>query len=207
MPADPAPLRIKAFRVGPKNQRMKEAAGVEGPTEYDVVVASHLPLAELLASHRIEIAPEETRLIAENFPWPEERTVVRRFELFDFSFRSEYGRSGVDEEFVRDKLDFFKFRPATLPELICFASHFRQAYRDQWFESKKILALGSVLATDEVVKKKGWFSREVRGAFRYYPELECVAGRPRDLLRLSRTDQDRDGNWPKETLFLATPLA
>jgi hypothetical protein len=199
---------FRAFRVGPKNRRFEDPSGSTEASHYDIIVDTAHPLPELLRAHGLEIAPDDAALLTpENFAWPPESAVTRRFEIFDFSFRSEYGRSGVDEAFVRDKLEMFRHRPATLAELICFAGHLREVYRDQWFESKTILALGSPCTTREVVRKAGWFSKEVRGAFRHYPQLECVSGRPVDLLRLSRTAMDQDGNWPNETLFLATPLA
>lgn len=198
---------IRVFRVGPKNKRLEDPAAAGQESGYHVAVNSDDTLEHLLLRNGLEIDPTEKRLTPEAFPWAQEGVADKYFELFDFSFRSEYGRSGVDEAFIRDKLDLFKFRPATLPDLLCFGGHFRVTYDGQWFPSKRIIALGSVLTTTETVKTGGWFGRRIRGTFQHYPELECVAGRPRDVVRLSRTECNTDGNWPTDVLFLATPMA
>lgn len=207
MSQDPTTLQIPTFRIGPKNRRIKDDLNPDQPDGYHVMVEAGLSLLELLERYSVAIAPDETQITPENFPQAQEASVIRHFELFDFSNRAEYGRRGVDEAFVRDKLAHFKFRPATLPELICFAGHLRETFRDRWFEAKNILALGSVAVTTETVKKSGWFRKEViTHHYRHYPELGCVAGRPQDILSLSRTERDSDGNWPSETLFLAATL-
>jgi hypothetical protein len=196
--------KIKTFRVGPRNKRLEEASS-DG-LGYSVIVETDVPMAELLERNSIEIIPEETRITPENFPWTSAGQTEKYFELFDFSFRSDYGRSGVDEAFVREKLEFFKFNPATLVDLICFAGHLREAHKDHWFESRTIVGLGSVLTTSQVVKKAGLFNKEVRATYRHYPEIECVSGRPLDQLRLYATEKDKDGNWPTNVLFLATTM-
>jgi hypothetical protein len=203
----PGPSPFRTFRVGPKNKRLADPSGSEQSTAYRVPLDCSLPLDEILARHSIQIAPEAALITPENFPNAGAGAGELEMELFDFSFRSDYGRSGVDEAFIRDKLGLFRYRAATLPELICFGGHLREVYRDAWFEAKTIVALGSVLDVTEVVQKKGWFHKEILAHRRNYPELECVAGRPFDLLRLSTTDRDKDGNWPNQTLFLAVPAA
>lgn len=196
---------IRTFRVGPRNKRLDE--GSSNALGYCAPVDTDLPMAELLERNSIEIGPDETRITTESFPWESAGQAEKHFELFDFSFRAEYGRSGVDEAFAREKLDFFKFNPATLVDLICFAGHFRETHKDHWFESRTIVALGSVLATTQVVKKASLFSKEVTASYRHYPEIEFVSGRPLDQLRLSTTAKDKDGNWPTNVLFLATKMA
>jgi hypothetical protein len=203
----PGPSTFRTYRVGPKNKRLPDASGTEQSSAYRVQVDLSLPLEDLLARNAIQIDPEARLITPENFPFAAAAAAETEMELFDFSFRSDYGRSGVDEAFIRDKLALFKYRAATLPELICFGGHLRDLYRDQWFEAKTIIALGSVLDVTEVVQQKGWFRKEILAHRRNYPELECVAGRPFDLLRLSTTERDRDGNWPNQTLFLAVPSA
>jgi hypothetical protein len=198
-----ASSRIRTFRVGPKNKKIEDAASGNEPTTYAVIVETDVPLAHLLKRKGLQVAPDETMLTPEAFPWAGAGTLEKHFELFDFSFRSDYGRSGVDEEFVRDKLNYFNCQPATLLDLICFGGHLRTVYEGQWYEAKRIIALGSSTTTTQVLQKKGWFQKEILGKLRHYPELECVAGRPHDTLRLSTTEMDKDGNWPNETLFLA----
>ena len=204
MPDSPSTIRV--FRLGAKNKKVTNAAAGDQDTSYRVRVNSGLPLATLLQMNAVELADDASLITPENFP-STPGSADQDMELFDFSARADYGRVGVDEAFIRDKLDMFKFRPATLPELLCFAGQFRAIYRTQWFEAKTIIALGSVLTTTEVVRKKSWFSKEVLATRRSYPELQVVSGRPSDVLTLSTTERDQDGNWPKETLFLAVPLA
>ncbi len=107
---------------------------------------------------------------------------------------------------MRERRAQYGYRPATLVELICLGGYLRAIYRDQWYEARNIVALGSVAATEHVVKKGGWFSKAVTATYRHYPELLCIAGRPIDQLRLTTTDQNKHGNWPNEILFLATEL-
>ena len=206
MNPDNSAMQIRTFRIGPKNRRIEDASSSAQPNGYQVIVEANLSLPELLDRHGVTVAPSESQITPENFPHASEASTSRFFELFDFSARSEYGRRGVDEAFVRDKLEHFKFRPATLPELICFASHLRETYHGQWFEGRNILALGSVLVTTEMHQKAGWFRKAAIAHYRHYPELECVSGRPHDVLSLSRTERDSDGNWPSATLFLAATL-
>jgi hypothetical protein len=202
-----APVSLRTYRFGPKNKKLANADGSALPTAYPIHVDYGLPLATLLETYGVELAPDTAALITpENFPSPGGEGKQIEVELFDFSFRSDYGRSGVDEAFIRDKFDMAKFRAATLPELVCFDYYFRETYRDQWHEARTIIALGSVHPITEVIRKKGWFSKEIRATRRNYPELQVVSGRPRDLLTLSTTELDRDGNWPNETLFLAVPV-
>jgi hypothetical protein len=204
----PAPSPIRSYRFGVKNKKVTDPSGNTAPTSYQVHVDYGQPLATLLEMYGVDLAPETAALITpENFPSTGGEGKQIEVELFDFSFRSEYGRSGVDEAFIHDKFDMLKFRPATLPELICFDYYFRETYRDTWHEARTVIALGSVLTLKEIVRKKGWFTREITAARRNYPELQVVSGRPRDLLTLSTTERDQDGNWPNETLFLAVPTA
>ena len=204
----PAPdSTIRTYRLGAKNKKVPDPSGVGAPTSYPIHVDYSLPLATLLETYGVELAPDAAPLITpENFPSPGGAGAQIEVELFDFYFRADYGRLCVDEAFIRDKLDMLKFRPATLTEIVCFDYYFREAYKGQWHEARTIIALGSVLATTEVVRKKGWFSRESRAMRRNYPELQVVSSRPRDLLTLSTTERDQDGNWPNETLFLAVPV-
>jgi len=198
---------IRSYRLGAKNKKMTDPDGGDQPTSYRIHVDYGLPLPTLLETYGVDLAPDAALITEENFPSPGGAGVELEVELFDVSFRSDYGRLGVDEAFVRDKLDMFKYRPATLTEIICFAYYFREAYRDQWHEAITVIALGSVHTTTDVVKKKGWFSKEIVSTRRHYPELQIVSGRPRDLLTLSTTEMNQDGNWPNATLFLATPTA
>jgi hypothetical protein len=200
------PLPIEIFRVGPRNRRLDDPAGTGEPSGFSVLVESTIPPHELMLRHGVTAARGDFGFTAAHFPYAPERVEVRKFELFDFSSRAVYGRNRVDESFVRDKLDYFGFRPATLSELICFAGHIRGAGEGEEFEAVKIVALGSVLATTEIVRKTGWFRRASLTNYRHYPQLECGAGNARDVISLSRTRGNRDGNWPSETLFLAAPL-
>jgi len=197
---------FRTYRFGPKNKRLADpATGVITPTAYRVVVEYDQPLAALLEKNAVDLAPDAALITPENFPWTPTTPAPVEFELFDFSFRSDYGRSGVDEAFIRDKFAMTQFRAATLPELISLAGHLREVYANAWYPAQNIIALGSVLPTREVVRKKGWFSKETFATRRNYPELQCVSGRPRDLLTLSTTELEQDGNWPNATLFLAVP--
>ena len=206
MPA--APSIIRTYRLGAKNKKMTDPAGANQPTAYPIHVDYSLPLATLLETYGADLVPETAPLLTpENFPSPGGEGKQIEVELFDFSFRADYGRLGVDEAFIRDKLDMLKFRPATLPELVCFSYYFRQAYLEQWHEARTVIALGSVHTTSEIIRKKGWFRKEVAATRRNYPELQLVSGRPRDLLTLSTTELNQDGNWPNETLFLAVSTA
>ncbi len=205
-PDKPAPV-IRSYRLGAKNKKMTDDAGGDQPTSYRIHVDHGLPLATLLETYGVDLAPDAALITAENFPSPGGAGTELEVELFDFSFRSDYGRSGVDEAFIRDKFEMFKFRAATLPELVCFSYYFRETYRGQWHEAITVIALGSVLETKDLVRKKGWFSKEVTASLRNYPELQIVSGRPRDLLTLSTTEPNQDGNWPTATLFLAVPVA
>jgi hypothetical protein len=202
----PASSSIRSYRFGPKNKKLANPDGSVTPTAYQLLVDYDLPLATLLERNEIDLAPDAGLITPDHFPSDHTGRAHGEFELFDFSFRSDYGRSGVDEAFIRDKFEMTKYRAATLVELLCFGGHFRELYRDHWFEARNIIALGSVLETTEVVRKKSWFHKEVLGIRRNYPELQCVAGRPRDLLTLSTTERDQDGNWPNATLFLAVPI-
>jgi hypothetical protein len=197
---------LRSYRFGPKNKKLANPDGSVTPSAYPIHVDYSLPLPTLLETYGVDLAPEAGSLITEeNFPSPGGEGQQIEVELVDFSFRSDYGRFGVDEAFIRDKLEMIKFRPATLPELICFDYYFRETYRDQWHEARSVIALGSVHTLSEVVRKKGWFSKERRATRRSYPELQVVSGRPRDVLTLSTTEREQDGNWPNETLFLAVP--
>jgi hypothetical protein len=199
---------IRAYRFGPKNKKLTNPDGSVTSSSYQIHVDYSLPLPTLLETYGVDLVPETAALITPgNFPSPGGEGRQVEVELFDFSFRADYGRLGVDEAFIRDKFNMTKFRPATLAELICFDYYFRETYRDQWHEARTVIALGSVHDTSEVVRKKGWFRKELRATRRNYPELQIVSGRPRDLLTLSTTERDQDGNWPNETLFLAVPLA
>jgi len=196
---------LRTFRLGAKNKKI--ADGNDQPTAYPIHVDYSLPLDTLLETYGVDLVAETSYTITpENFPAPGGEGKQIQVELFDFSFRADYGRLGVDEAFIRDKFDMLKFRPATLQELVCFDYYFRETYKDQWHEARTIIALGSVLTTTEVLRKKGWFRKEIRATRRSYPELQVVSGRPRDLLTLSTTERDQDGNWPNETLFLAVPV-
>jgi hypothetical protein len=195
---------IRTYRFGAKNKKLTDPAGDNQPTAYPIHVDYSLPLATLLETYGVDLAPESAVPITpENFPSPAGEGKQIEVELFDFSFRAEYGRLGVDEAFIRDKLDMLKYRPATLTELVCFDYYFRETYKAQWHEALTVIALGSVHETNDVVRKKGWFRKEVTVKRRNYPELQVVSGRPRDLLTLSTTEPNQDGNWPNETLFLA----
>ena len=207
MPDTPSSI-LRTYRFGAKNKKLTDPAGGNQPTAYPIHVDYGLPLATLLETYGVDLAPDTASLITpENFPSPGGEGKQIEVELFDFSFRADYGRLGVDEAFIRDKLDMLKFRPATLQELVCFDYYFRETYKDQWHEARTVIALGSVHPTTEVIRKKGWFFRkEVIATRRNYPELQVVSGRPRDLLTLSTTERDQDGNWPNETLFLAVPV-
>jgi len=198
---------LRTFRLGSKNKKVTDPSGGNQPTAYPIHVDYSLPLETLLETYGVDLVPEAASLITpENFPSPGGAGKQIKVELFDFSFRADYGRLGVDEAFIRDKLDMLKFRAATLQELVCFDYYFRETYKDQWHEARTVIALGSVHTTTEVIRKKGWFRREVVATRRSYPELQIVSGRPRDLLTLSTTERDQDGNWPNETLFLAVPV-
>ena len=198
---------LRTFRLGTKNRKVSDPTGVNQPTAYPIHVDYSLPLDTLLETYGVDLVPETSYIITpENFPAPGNEGKQIEVELFDFSFRADYGRLGVDEAFIRDKLDMLKFRPATLHELVCFDYYFRETYKDQWHEARNVIALGSVHTTSEVLRKKGWFRKAVIATRRNYPELQVVSGRPRDLLTLSTTERNQDGNWPNETLFLAVPL-
>jgi hypothetical protein len=203
----PAPAsKFRTYRFGPKNKRLPDpVTGVVVPSAYPVLVEYDQPLAVLLEKNAVDLVADTSLVTPENFPWRAVPPTVVEFELFDFSFRSDYGRSGVDEAFIRDKLEMAKYRPATLPELICLAGHLRETYGNEWYPAQTIIALGAVLTVTEVARKGGWFRKEVRADRRCYPELQTVSGRPRDLLTLSATELGQDGNWPNETLFLAAP--
>jgi hypothetical protein len=195
---------LRTYRFGAKNKKVTDPAGVDQPTAYPIHADYSLPLATLLETYGVDLAPDTAPLITpENFPSPGGAGKQIEVELFDFSFRADYGRLGVDEAFIRDKLDMLKYRPATLPELICFDYYFRETYQGQWHEARTVIALGSVHATTQIIRKKGWLRKAIVSTRRHYPELQVVSGRPRDLLTLSTTELDRDGNWPNETLFLA----
>jgi hypothetical protein len=199
------PVMFRTFKLGPKNQKLESAGTGEMPP-YQALIESDVPLFELAERASIEIIPEEMESAAEIFRYPNEGKIERTFELFEFPKRADYGRNGVDEHFVRDRLNFFGFRPATFIELLCFGGQLRAMYGDQWFESKNILALGSVATTTHEIQKGGWFSKPITGTYRHYPEFQFVAGRPFDQIRLSTTERDHHGNWPNEVLFLATGL-
>jgi hypothetical protein len=198
-------MLFRTFKLGPKNQKLDSPGQVNGPA-YHTLIESDLPLADLLNKNSIEIYPEEMAMASEIFHYPNEGKIERSFELFEFPKRADYGRDGVDEYFVRDRLNFFGYRPATFVELLCFGGQLRTMLSDQWFESKNIIGLGSVATTAEEIKKGGWFSKAITGTYRHYPEFQCVAGRTFDQIRLSTTEQDKHGNWPNEVLFLATDL-
>jgi hypothetical protein len=203
MPEKPSSI-IRTYRFGAKNKKVTDPAVGNQPTAYPIHANYSLPLATLLETYGVDLVPETAPLLTpENFPSPGGEGKQIEVELFDFSFRADYGRLGVDEAFIRDKLDMLKFRPATLTELVCFDYYFRETYSGQWHEARTVIALGSVLETNDVIRKKGWFRKEVLAKRRNYPELQIVSGRPRDLLTLSTTEPDQDGNWPNETLFLA----
>ena len=198
---------LKTFRVGPKNQKIEDRRGFTPDCPgYRVLVEYDLSLDELMEAAHIEISYGTQDLAADIFRYANEGKIERHFELFEFPKRADYGRDGVDESFVRERLKFFGFRPATAVELICFGRHIREAYADEWFESKNIIALGSMATTTQVLRKSGWLRAEVAATYRHYPELICVAGRPTDQIKLSTTEKDRDGNWTNEVLFLGTPV-
>jgi hypothetical protein len=200
---------FKTFKVGPKNLRLEERSKSPDPAVtpgYDALVESDLPFVQLMEATSIEITPEDQQIAAEILEHADEGKIVKHFDLFEFPKRADYGRDGVDEYFVRDRLAFFGFRPATLVELFCFGRCLRQTYENVWFESKSIIALGSVATTTEVIRKGGWLRKEVAATYRHFPELICVAGRPLDQIKLTTTEKDKHGNWPNEVLFLGTAL-
>ena len=203
------PVRFKTFRVGPKNKRLLEAGetGTADTSGYHVVVETNQPLERLTARYSIEICIEDPAMAAEILTYEDEGRVLRHFELFEFPKRADYGRDGVDEAFVRDRLKHFHFRPATFIELLCFGGHLRGEYEGQWFEGKSIVALGAVALTTHVVRKKFLFWKGITATYRHYPEFVCVAGRPVDQIRLTTTDGNQKANWPNEVLFLGVDLA
>ena len=215
MPSNSQPSPFKTFRVGPKNKRLVDPreAGADAPG-YFVVVETDVPLSQLTAKNSIQIAVEDPtkanaaifRYADEVFQYADEGKVQRHFELFEFPKRADYGREGVDEKFVRDRLELVGFRPATFIELLCFGGHVRELYQGQWFEAKSIVALGSVTTTTEVIRKGFLFWKPVTATYRHYPEFICVAGRPTDQIVLTTTDKNRNGNWPNEVLFLGVDL-
>jgi hypothetical protein len=200
---------FKTFKVGPRNKKLEDKSESSVTTAlagYEALIESDVPLVDLLGKTSIDICHADPEIPDEIFQYADEGKVERCFELFEFPKRADYGRDGVDENFIREKLNFFGYRPATFVELLCFGGYLREIYKDQWYESKSIVALGSVATTSHVVKKGGWFSRRTTETYRHYPELICVSGRPLDQIKLTTTDKNRSGNWPNEILFLGTPL-
>jgi hypothetical protein len=207
---DYSDAKFRIFKVGPKNQRLESpnSPGTREMEQYRALVESDVPLDQLLEETAIEICPEDRIRGTEIFNYADEGKVERCFEIFEFPKRADYGRDGVDEYFVRERLQLFGYRPATFIELVCFGRCLRKTYEGLWFESKNIIALGSAATITEVIRKRRWLGlkREITGTYSYYPELICVAGRPLDQIRLSTTDKDKHGNWPNEVLFLGTSL-
>jgi hypothetical protein len=207
MSSDSPLARLKTFRVGPKNKRLQDDAEAAEVSGYRVVVETDVPLAELLARMSIEISLQDPAMAeGDIFRYADEGKLERHFELFEFPKRADYGRDGVDETFVRERLMYFGFRPATFIELLCVGGHLRERYEGQWYEARNILALGSVALTTEILKKGFLFWKPETATYRHYPELMCVAGRPTDQLTLTTTDRNRNGNWPNEVLFLGVNL-
>jgi hypothetical protein len=205
-PSEPA--RFKTFRVGPKNKRLMDEGEGEAAdgSGYEVVVETDVAPEVLAARHGIEIRVEDAGMAAAMVKYANEGKALRHFELFEFPQRADYGRNGADESFVRERLKFFGFRPATFIELLCFGGHLRERHKYDWFEGKGIVALGSVALTTHVLKKRFLFWKGVTATYRHYPEFVCVAGRPVDQIVLTSTDKNRKGNWPNETLFLGVDL-
>ena len=201
--------RFKTFKVGPKNQKLLDSGAMPGMPDnsgYDVLIETDVHITTLMELGHIAISPEDQQIAADILTYPNEGKVERRLELFEFPKRADYGRDGVDEGFVRERLQHFGYRPGTLVELLCFGRHIRALHENDWFEARNIIALGSVATSRQPVRKATWFSREVIGTYRHYPELICVAGRPLDEVKLSTTEVDSDGNWNNDILFLAAPI-
>jgi hypothetical protein len=208
MPSESKPKRFKTFRIGPKNQRLLEPGESVTADEsgYLVIVETGVPLERLTAQLSIEIVVEDPEIATDFFHYPDEGRLQLHFELFEFPKRADYGRNGVDETFVRDRLNLLGFRPATFIELLCFGGHLRDLHKYDWFEGRSIVALGSVAKTTHVIKHGFLFWKPITATYRHYPEFICIAGRPVDQIKMTTTDKNKNGNWPNEVLFLGVDV-
>ena len=178
--------------------------------KYRAEVNPEMNIVELTTVSRCLISPSE--IDVSNFPYAHEEDGFRDFALVEVTDPDFSGVSGPTDDFVLEKFQTIRIRPATFLELVSFGAHLRKLHANDWHWGKTIVALGSAVTVRRTCERPGFFASLFSNPFRrakpdcihFYPCLDCGGGREFDAVRMTSCEK---GPWPATThLFLGVHL-